>query len=79
MTLQNMTLTKYHHVPYDGNTFYWPANRNAEPKQGMHNVTFGANNNDDIVDQLIWKHDPFGKQDVFQKHNALVRPQLANL
>lgn len=86
MTVQNMPKTKYQLVPYDGNTFYWPANRNAELKQcmwpimstGWHKVTFGATNNA-IVDQLIWKHDPFGRAEVFHKRYVLGRLRLGKL
>lgn len=78
MVVPNMPLTKYQLVPYDGDNFYWPANRNAELKQcmwpllsiGWQKVTFRATNNT-IVDQLIWKHDRLGRAEVFQKRNAL--------
>lgn len=30
MTMQNLLLTSFQLVPYNGNIFYWPANRNAE-------------------------------------------------
>lgn len=86
MTVQHMPLTKYELVPYDGNVFYWPANRTAEIKQcmwpiistGWHKVTFEATNNV-IVDQLIWKHDPFGKAEIFQKRYVSGRLRLGKL
>lgn len=45
---------------------------------GSQKGTFRATNNA-IVDQLIWKHDQLGRAEVFQKRNALGRPQLGKL
>lgn len=76
LTVQNLPLTKYDLYPYDRDTFYWPASRDAELKQcmwpimsaGWHKIEFRAT--DAVtVDQLIWKHDPFGKAEVFHKQN----------
>ncbi|MCJ1460972.1 hypothetical protein MMC28_011354 [Mycoblastus sanguinarius] len=86
MTVQNIPLTKYELLPYDGDTFYWPANRNAELKQcmwpiisaGWHKVTFGATDSV-AIDHLMWKYDPFGKAGVFQKRSNSCRPQREKL
>jgi len=74
MTVQHMSLTRYNLLRYDGDTFYWPADRDAELKQcmwpiismGWHKVTFKSTNGGDI-DHLLWKHDPVARADVFHK------------
>lgn len=85
MTVQNKPLTKYQLKPYDGNTFYWPANRDAELKQGMwpiisvgwHKVTFVADN-EGVVTQLLWGHDPSVKDaERFQRKGVLDKSKLA--
>ena len=86
MTMQNMPLTQYQLFPYDGNTFYWPANHNAEVKRcmwpifspGRHKVTFGATRKEN-VDHLIWQHDPFGTAEVFSKRSVSAQRQLGKL
>jgi CubicO group peptidase (beta-lactamase class C family) len=86
MTVQNMPLTQYQLLPYGGNTFYWPADRNAEIKvciwpnfsPGRHKVTFGATGKD-TVDRLIWQHDPFGKAEVFSKRYVSGKLQRGKL
>lgn len=86
MTVQNIPLTKYELLPYDRDTFYWPANRNAEIKQcmwpimstGWHKIMFEATDST-TIDHLIWKHDPFGKAEVFHKRNVSGRPQRGKL
>ena len=53
--------------PYDGETFYWPVNREEEMcTKGMfgfmykdwHLFRFETNSNGD-VDRLLWRHDPY--------------------
>jgi CubicO group peptidase (beta-lactamase class C family) len=86
MTVQNMPLTKYQLLPYDGNTFYWPANRNADIKRCIwpmfspqrHKVTFGATGKGP-VDRLIWQHDPLGKAEVFSKRYVFGKIQPGKL
>lgn len=77
MTPQNLPLTSYDLLPYDGDTFYWPANREEELKKGMwpipsiarHKVIFGVDGSDDnmSINTLSWHHDPMGKVEVFVK------------
>lgn len=74
MRVQHKPLTQYPLLPYGGNTFYWPADRNAEIKlciwpvfsPGRHKVTFGASGKD-TVDRLTWQHDSLAKAEVFYK------------
>lgn len=86
MTVQNMPLTKYELFPYDGDTFYWPTNRNSELKQcmwpvlstGWHKITFGAIDST-TIDKLVWKHDPFARPEVFRKRIISGAPQRGKL
>ena len=86
MTVQNLPLTKYQLVPYHGNTFYWPADRTAELKQGMwpitstgwHKLIFGSTDSS-TIDYLIWEHDPFGRAEVFSKRLNLSKPRMEKL
>ncbi|KAG8531951.1 uncharacterized protein KY384_003587 [Bacidia gigantensis] len=74
MNVQDLPLTKYELLPYDGDTFYWPANRDVEVKQcmwplpfaGYHKIQF-AGMTSGSIDRLIWQHDPFAKPEVFKK------------
>ena len=74
MIVQHMPLTRYNLLPYDGDTFYWPASRDAELKQcmwpitstGWHKVMFKSAHGGGI-DRLIWRHDPFGSAETFYK------------
>lgn len=86
MTVQHMPLTKYELLPYDGDTFYWPPNRNAELKQcmwpimstGWHKIRF-CTTDSLTVDQLIWRHDPFAKPEVFHRRTISGRPRRERL
>lgn len=86
LTVQHKPLTKYELLPYDGDTFYWPANRDAEMKQcmwpitttGWHKITFGATASS-TIDHLVWKHDPFAKAEVFHKPTSLERTRREKL
>jgi CubicO group peptidase (beta-lactamase class C family) len=77
MLVQHMPLTRYSLLPYDGDTFYWPADRDAELIQcmwpiistGWHKVTFKPTERGEI-DRLIWKHDPFARAEVFHKRSS---------
>ncbi|KAI4123827.1 MAG: hypothetical protein LQ338_005087 [Usnochroma carphineum] len=76
LTVQDMPLTTYELVPYDGNTFYWPANRNEEIKQSMwpivsigpHKIKFEVDKG--VVQRLVWKHDPYGNPEVFGRRGT---------
>ena len=76
--------TEYDLLPYDGDTFYWKADREDELcNKGMwpflfpeaHKVYFKAAG-DGEVDQLSWHHDPLGKPEVFRKATHRERPKL---
>ena len=75
MTVQGMLQTRYNLLPYDGDTFYWPANREEELcKRGMwpftapgwHKIGFETSDKAG-VHRLVWKHDPLAKPEVFRK------------
>ncbi|KAL8732941.1 MAG: hypothetical protein Q9181_003763 [Wetmoreana brouardii] len=86
MIVQHMPLTRYELLPYDGDTFYWPADRDAELKQcmwpiisvGWHKITF-ASTGSGITDRLVWKHDPFARADVFYKKKVDSESRLKKL
>ena len=78
MRVQNMPKTNYHLEPYDGDTFYWPPDREDELcERGMwpivspawHKVVFGAND-DGNIGRLIWHHDPLARPEVFRKSDS---------
>ncbi|KAL8851434.1 MAG: hypothetical protein Q9221_003613 [Calogaya cf. arnoldii] len=86
MKMQHMPLTSYELLPYDGNTFYWLANRNAEiaqsmcpiPSTGYHKIVFGTDQKHGI-DRLIWKHDPYARPEVFGKRRVTGTLELGKL
>lgn len=54
-------------LPYDGDTFYWPVDREEEvivkamwpfDRADWHKITF-ASNDIGIIERLIWRHDPY--------------------
>ncbi|EHL01514.1 putative protein fmtA [Glarea lozoyensis 74030] len=76
MIVQNKPHTRFALLPYDGNTFYWPANRERELcvdhgfpvlSAGFHKIVF-TSNTDDVVDRLIWDCDPGAKPSIFEKN-----------
>ena len=77
MVVQNMPLTRYNLIPYDGNTFYWPACRDEEVKNcmwpvmspGYHKLTFEATRSH-AIGQVLWQHDPFFKPEAFRKRDT---------
>jgi CubicO group peptidase (beta-lactamase class C family) len=75
MIAQGKKFTRFSLLPYDGNTFYWPANREHELCKnygfplinlGYHKVVFAANA-DGFIESLAWDFDPGAKPYVFQK------------
>jgi CubicO group peptidase (beta-lactamase class C family) len=79
MSVQKMPLTKYKLFPYDGDTFYWPVDREDElcnkcmflnVSPGGHKITFTAGV-DGTVDRLIWGHDAMARPEVFQKESSV--------
>ena len=75
MTIQGMPQTHYNLLPYDGDTFYWPANREEElcrrgmwpfTAPGWHKIAFETSDNADVR-RLVWKHDPLPKTEKFRK------------
>lgn len=78
MTVQRKPRVSYILLPYDGDTFYWPADREEElchrsmfPTMypSWHKVGFGTNINGS-VDRLTWGHDYMAKPEVFSKRIA---------
>ena len=75
MMSQAMRDVMYTLEAYDGDTFYWPANREEELCKhkmfpwtwaGMHKIQF-SQAGDDSVMVLAWQHDPGNKAEVFTK------------
>jgi CubicO group peptidase (beta-lactamase class C family) len=75
MTVQGAPRTTYNLEPYDGDTFYWPTDREDEMcERGMppriypwwHKVMFGMGD-DGRISHLTWHHDPLAKPEVFQR------------
>jgi CubicO group peptidase (beta-lactamase class C family) len=78
MRVQEAPRTNYHLEPYDGDTFYWPADREDELcERGMwpiiapawHKVIFGTSD-EGTVSHLIWHHDPLARPEVFRRSEA---------
>ncbi|MCJ1388323.1 hypothetical protein MMC18_001169 [Xylographa bjoerkii] len=76
LNVQPPSRTYYDLLPYDGNTFFWPANREDEIcKKGMwpflsagfHKIRFETDKDGVIVDRLVWAHDVSAKPEVFRK------------
>jgi len=87
MIVQNLKFTRYSLLPYDGDTFYWPANREQElciehrapwVWHGLHKVKFIANYNGE-VDSLTWDFDPGAKPQVFKRSLDGQMEKRANL
>ena len=86
MKMQGMPLTWYHLIPYNGNTFYWPANRNVEieksmwpiPSPSYHKIVFEGNKTHEI-DRLKWKHDPNASPEVFRKRQITGKALVGKL
>lgn len=75
MTVQGYAFVNYRLLPFDGDTFYWPANREEELCNrhmfpflhvGWYTIHFAANENG-VVNQLFWAHDPMAKAEMFEK------------
>ncbi|KAF2791396.1 beta-lactamase/transpeptidase-like protein [Melanomma pulvis-pyrius CBS 109.77] len=75
MTVKGSSRTSYNLLPYDGDTFYWKADRDWELcTKGMwpfmspepHKIHFKASDNGH-VQQLTWFHDPLGQPETFRK------------
>ena len=75
MTAQKNARVTYILLPYNGDTFYWPASREKElceeskvplMSPGWHQIGFGTNARGK-VDRLLWGHDPMTKPEVFYK------------
>jgi hypothetical protein len=78
--------TMYDLLPYDGDTFYWPADHNEEVCNrsrfpslwpNVHKFTFGTDS-DGVVDRLSWGHDPAAKAEPFWKRTG-PRKELSHL
>lgn len=86
LTVQNLPLTHYTLLPYDGNTFYWPVDRDEELKKAMypilslarHKIAFSASGGrKEGIDTMIWHHDPVGKrEEIFRKRTRLTQQSI---
>ena len=75
MMLQSMEDVVYELRPYDGDTFYWPVDRQEELCRqqmfpwtwiGVHKVEFLLDGHSDVA-ALRWEHDPASGPDLFKK------------
>ena len=85
MIVNGLLLTNYDLLPYDGNTFYWPPNREDEICNrgmflflypGFHKVSFGSSVKGGSVDQMTWHHDPSASPETFSKREAVAAARL---
>lgn len=67
MQVQKSSLNTYHLEPYDGDTFYWPPDREKELcEQGMwfnlsatsREIVLGTSEDGQSISYLTWHHDP---------------------
>ena len=87
MIVQGIPQTRYNPLPYDGDTFCWPADREDElcgrgvwpfTAPGWYKIVFGTSDNAGI-DHLAWKHDPSAKPEIFQKLRNISEPKRNKL
>lgn len=76
MKVQDAPRTTYYLKPYDGDTFYWPPDREKELcEKGMwlnllatsHEIVFGASEDGQNISYLKWHHDAAAKPEMFRK------------
>ncbi len=82
MKVQGSLRTVYYLEPYDGDTFYWPPDREKELcEQGMwlnlraasRKIVFGTSKDEQSISHLMWHHDGAAKPETFWKRTP--RPQ----
>jgi hypothetical protein len=87
MIVQGKPQTRYNPLPYNGDTFYWPADRKDElcgrgmwpfTTPGWHKIVFGTSDNANI-DHLAWKHDPSAKLEIFRRLKSISGPKRKKL
>ena len=88
MIVQRDHRVTYRLLPYDGDTFYWPADRQKELcEEAMyafvlpdwHKISFNTSGSGE-VDTLIWGHDASSKREAFARGSkALLKQDLARL
>lgn len=88
MIVQHDGRVTYSLLPYDGDTFYWPADRESElckeamypiPLPGWHKISFSTGR-DGVVESLTWGHDTLSKPEVFRrKCRALPKQEQSKL
>ncbi|MCJ1438933.1 hypothetical protein MMC27_008323 [Xylographa pallens] len=88
MKVQPPSQTCYDLLPYDRNTFYWPADREAEIcKRGMwpflslgwHQIVFGASDDGTGIEHLTWAHDLSARPETFRKRKLRHGVDVAKL
>ena len=88
MKVQDAPQTNYRVKPYDGDTFYWPPDREKELcEKGMwlnllatsHEIIFGASEDGQSISRLIWHHDPAAKPEMFRKREPLLQGTQSRL
>ena len=81
MKVQDVPRTNYCLQPYDGDTWWWPPNRDDElcnrgmftnPDPSFHLISFSSTTGGQI-DRLVWKHDFTAKPETFRRRNEKPR------
>ncbi|MCJ1456699.1 hypothetical protein MMC28_007063 [Mycoblastus sanguinarius] len=76
MKVQDSPRVTYRLEPYDGDTFYWPPDREKELcEQGMwlnllatsREIVFGTSEDGQSIRHLMWHHDAAAKPEMFRK------------
>ena len=84
MVVQHDDRVMYNLLPYDGDTFYWPADREQELcAEAMyafvvpewHKITF-CTSGDGAVDRLVWGHDASSRPEIFRKQHRALRKHI---
>ena len=84
MTVKGTIRTHFDLLPYDGDSFYWKADREWELcEKGMwpflspewHKIHFNLSAYGH-VESFTWHHDPLGSPEVFRNHKDMVRSRI---
>ena len=88
MKVQDSPRNIYHLQPYDGDTFYWPPDREKELcEQGMwlnllrasHEIYFGTSEDGLSISHLKWHHDVAAKPEIFRKRMTQTQSERSRL
>ena len=86
MKVQDAPRTSYHLKPYNGDTFYWPPDREKELcEKGMwlnllassHKIVFGGDGQ--RINHLFWHYDAAARPEMFRKSESSSKGQRHRL